>query len=270
MSRALVVARWELRSFAALWRVRLCLLVCLLAPFAFVAGVRGQTQLPEDSLFGRWVTESGFALPLLVLGFVAQWAAPALTALVAGDVFSGEDARGTWKTVLTRSTSRGEVFAGKVLAAVVWTVVLMVVLTASSTAAGLLVVGRQPLVGLSGQLVPAGHALPDVLGSWALTLPPVLGFTCLALALSVVTRSSVVGVVGPVLVGLAMQLYPFLGRSDVIGHLLLAFHLTSWHTLLLEQPGLRPVLESLAVSAAYACAALGVAWWRFSDRDELG
>ena len=38
MSRALVVARWELRSFAALWRVRICLLVCLIGPFAFVAG----------------------------------------------------------------------------------------------------------------------------------------------------------------------------------------------------------------------------------------
>ena len=131
-------------------------------------------------------------------------------------------------------------------------------------------VGRQPLVGLSGQLVPSGRALADVLGSWALAVPPVLGFTCLAVALSVVTRSSVVGVVGPVLVGLLMQLYPFLGRSDVVGHLLLAFHFSAWHSLLLAQPGVQPVVESLAVSVAYACAALGVAWWRFSDRDELG
>ena len=37
--------------------------------------------------------------------------------MVAGDIFSSEDHFGTWKTILTRSCSRGQLFAGKFLAA---------------------------------------------------------------------------------------------------------------------------------------------------------
>jgi ABC-2 type transport system permease protein len=267
---ALVVARWELRTLRALWRTRLVLLLCAVAPFVFTGLLHAQSQLPVDTLFGRWVKESGFALPLLVLGFVAQWAFPALTAVVAGDVFSSEDAHGTWKTILTRSRSKGDVFAGKVLAATAWTLLLLAVLTIASTAAGLLVVGHQALVGLSGQLVPSGRALLDVLAAWASTAPPVLGFTALALLLSLVTRSSVVGVVGPVLVGLLMQLYAFLGRSDLLGHAFLTLHFYAWHGFLLAAPTLRPLAESVAVSAAYVIGCLALAWWRFRDRDEVG
>jgi len=267
---ALVVARWELRTLQSLWRTRIAVALCAVAPFVFMGLLNAQAQLPVDTLFGRWVKESGFALPLLVLGFVAQWAFPALTAVVAGDIFSSEDAHGTWKTILTRSRSKGEVFAGKMLAAAAWPLLLLVVLAVASTVAGLVLVGNQPLVGLSGQLVPSAHALVDVLGAWASTTPPVLGFTAFALLLSVVSRSSVVGVVGPVLVGLLMQLYAFLGRSDLIGHLFLTLHFYAWHGFVLDHPTLRPLLESLAVSAAYVIGCLWVAWWRFRDRDEVG
>ena len=57
-------------------------------------------------------------MPLLMLGFAAQWVLPLLTALVAGDIFASEDQHGTWKTVLTRSVSRGQLFWAKTLAAV--------------------------------------------------------------------------------------------------------------------------------------------------------
>ena len=43
---------------------------------------------------------------------------------MAGDIFSSEDHFGTWKTVLTRSRGRGELFAGKVLAALTFALAL--------------------------------------------------------------------------------------------------------------------------------------------------
>ncbi len=75
---------------------------------------------------------SGFAIPLAVLGFGAAWVGPVLTAVVAGDIFSSEDRFGTWKTILTRAHSRGQLFAGKFLAALTFALTLMVLATGRS------------------------------------------------------------------------------------------------------------------------------------------
>jgi ABC-2 type transport system permease protein len=68
--------------------------------------------------------------------------------VLAGDVFSSEDRYGTWKTVLTRSLRRQELFAGKVLTVATLVAWLVALLALSSVAAGVLVVGDQSLVGL--------------------------------------------------------------------------------------------------------------------------
>src|ERR1043166_3052804 len=79
---------------------------CIVSPFAFAIAMRVQTNLPTDTLFGRAVNESGFAVPLVVLGFAALWAFPALASIVAGDVFSAEDRYGPWGTLLSRHRPR--------------------------------------------------------------------------------------------------------------------------------------------------------------------
>ena len=96
---------------------RLAAVACLLGPLAFTVFINTQSSVPADSLFGRWVHSSGFAVPLVVLGFAGDRRVPALASVVAGDIFASEDGHATWKTVLTRSCSRGDVFWGKCLAA---------------------------------------------------------------------------------------------------------------------------------------------------------
>jgi ABC-2 type transport system permease protein len=43
---------------------------------------------------------------------------PLLAAIVAGDIFAAEDQHGTWKTLLTRSVSRTQIFWAKTLTAI--------------------------------------------------------------------------------------------------------------------------------------------------------
>jgi len=121
--------------------------------------------LPSDTIFGVWVHSSGFAIPLVVLAFAGSWGFPVLAGVLAGDIFSAEDRYGTWKTVLTRSCRRQELFVGKVLAAATFSAGLVVLLAVSSVAAGLLLVGDQPLVGLSGALLAPGRTAVLVLAS---------------------------------------------------------------------------------------------------------
>ncbi len=110
--------RWEIRKLRAQYRARAVLLGAVLAPIPIALVIHGQSRPPKDTLFGRFATENGYALALLILGFSSQWVLPLLTAIVAGDVFASEDQHGTWKTVLTRSTSRAQLFWAKVLTAV--------------------------------------------------------------------------------------------------------------------------------------------------------
>ena len=78
------VLPWELRKLQAQLRVRVALGVCVFGPMLLAVVLGAQPGLPKDTLFGRHVHDSGFALPQLVLGFAANWAFPLMTSLVAG------------------------------------------------------------------------------------------------------------------------------------------------------------------------------------------
>jgi ABC-2 type transport system permease protein len=68
-----------------------------------------------------------------MLAFAAQWVLPLLAAVVAGDIFANEDQHGTWKTILTRSVSRSQVFWAKTLTAVLFNLAVLVVFAATIT-----------------------------------------------------------------------------------------------------------------------------------------
>ena len=261
---ALIVCLGELRKMTRLVRVQAVLAVCLIAPFVVAGGVSVQGAVPSDTLFGQWVHQSGYALSMVVLGFCGQWALPAVVALVAGDVFSAEDHLGTWKMLLTRSRSRTEVFLGKSLAILVWTVAALVVLAAASVGAAL-ALGAHPVVGLGGQLVPAGHAARLVAASWALQLPPMLGFAALALLLSIASRNSVVGIGVPVLLGLLLQVLSLVNLPPFVRIALLSTPFQSWHGLWVPHPFLGPVWHGLVTSSVWfaVCAVLS---WAIFDR----
>jgi ABC-2 type transport system permease protein len=268
--RVATAYRWEVTKLAAQARTRATLAVCLVAPFIFVVLLDRQDRVPKDTLYGRWVHASGFATPLMILGFAAQWVFPLLTSLVAGDIFASEDQHGTWKTILTRSHSRTQIFWAKTLAAATFATLVLAVLAVSCLAAGVLLVGHQPLEGLSGTLLPPGRTAGLVLAAWATALLPLLGFTAFGIMLSVLTRSSPMGIVGPVVLGLVMQLYSFLNGADAIRHLLLVTPFDSWHGLLAADPYYGALRQGALVSIAYIAICLTVAYTALRRRDITG
>jgi ABC-2 type transport system permease protein len=262
--------RAELRKLLAQLSTRVLFLVCLLGPAAFAVVLSEQSGVPGDTLLGVWVHSSGYAVPFVVLGFAGYLGLPLLAGALAGDLFASEDRYGTWKTVLTRSRTRRDVFLGKVLAGGAAMVVLLAVAALSSLIAGLLLTGDQPLVGLSGTLIPSGEALWLVLASWALITLPALAFTSLALLFSVATRSGIVGVLAPVLIALAMQLLALIGRGSIVHALLLASAFDIWHGLLAAPRFYAPLLIAAGVSLLWLVACLGGSWLLLRRRDFAG
>jgi ABC-2 type transport system permease protein len=248
-------------------KVRIVLATCVISPFVFAAVMRVQDSVPSDTLFGRAVKESGFATPLVILGFAALWIFPVISSIVGGDLFSAEDRYGTWKTVLIRSRGRGELFAAKALVALGFSSLAVVTLAVSSIAAGVLVLGADPLIDLSGVLLPAPLALRRVVIAWASVLPPIAALTAVAVMVSVVTRSSAAGIGLPVLAALTMQLGALMDGPEALRRLLVTSAFEAWHALLIEPRSFRPLVDATLVSAAYLSVSLTVAYRAFRRRD---
>lgn len=248
------VVQVELLKLRALWRVRLALLLVLAAPPAVLTVLQLQSGLPTDTLYGRWVQDIGLAFPLVLLGSAGVWGIPVLASLVAGDLVSSEDAHGTWPTLMTRSRDLRQLFWGKAVVAAATAVVLVAALGASALLSGVLLVGTQDLVGLSGQPVPFTDGTRLVLLAWLSALPTALAVCAGALLVSAATRSSLLGVAIPSLVAGVLGLLGLLAPLGSLRPLLITPGLTAWHGLLLEDAATGAVLASSG--ASLGCAAL--------------
>ncbi len=264
------VMSFELRKLIAQKRSWITIAAAAIMPILIVLVLQGQARPPKDTLFGRFIHDSGWSVPLLLLGFAGQWLLPLLTSIVAGDIFASEDQHGSWKTILTRSTSRTQLFLGKAFVAIGFALVAYAVLAASTIAMSVLIIGHQPLVGLAGQLIPSHDAARLVIESWATVAAPLIGFTCIAMALSVITRNVAVGIAAPVALGLVMQLVGSLGGIDLIRPLLLTTPLEAWHGLFVDPAFSGPLHFGLAVSAAWSIVSITIAYIVFRRRDYQG
>jgi ABC-2 type transport system permease protein len=262
--------RWEIVKLAAQIRSRALLAAALLIPIAVVAVLNGQEQPPSDTIYGKLIHLSGYAMPLLMLAFAAQWVLPLLAAVVAGDIFAGEDQHGTWKTILTRSVGRTHIFWAKTLTALAYNLLLLAVFAASTIVSSLLIIGHQPLTGLSGQTIASADALRLVLAAWATAIPPIIGFTALALLLSIRTRNPAFGIAAPVVIGFAMQLLGSVSGLDLTRKLLLTTPFEAWHGLFARHPFTGPLATGLAVSAGWTVICLTGAYLTMRRRDITG
>jgi ABC-2 type transport system permease protein len=262
--------RAERRKLTSQLATRVLALICLLGPFAFAVILQAQSASPADTLFGVWAHSSGFAVSLVGLGFAAQWGFPVIAGVLAGDMFSSEDRYGTWKMVLTRSCGRMEVFAGKVLAAATFSLAMLVITAVSSLLAGLLLVGDQPLVGLGGTLLPAGSCIWLVAVSWLVCALPMLAFTSMAVLFSVAARNGIIGVMGPSLVGLVMQLLALVGTGAWVHLLLVGSAFNSWNGLFTVHPFYGPLVVSMIVSILWTAGCLTASWLILRRRDFAG
>src|SRR6202012_3040908 len=143
---------------------------------------------------------------LVLLSFAGNWGLPVIAGLVGGDLFASEDRHGTWKTILTRSATRPDIFVAKLLAAAALSVALTLLLAASSIVAGVIFMGAHPLINLSGVTASAGEALRLTSLSWLPGCLPTLAYASIAVLFTIASRNGIVGVLGPLMVALVTQL----------------------------------------------------------------
>jgi ABC-2 type transport system permease protein len=259
--------RFELVKLVSQWRIRLLVIACWVAPALFVAVVSQQSSLPVDTLFGRLMHATGWAGPLVMLGFAGTWALPLLTSLVAGDVFAAEDRLGTWRHLLVAVRSPRRIFAAKALASLTVILLLVVGLACSSALGGIVAVGNQSLVGLDGHLLTPADAGANVLLAWSCVLAPTLALAGIGLLGSVALGRSPMGLLLPALVALGLQLAQVLPLPAAVRLALPGYAFIAWNGLFTSPAQLGPLLIGMAVSLVWAVTATTMAYLLFLRRD---
>jgi ABC-2 type transport system permease protein len=261
------VYRWEIAKLLAQKRTYLGLGAAMLVPLVFVIVLVLQTGGPNDVPLGRYIRDTGLAVPFVVLFFMSIWGFPLITALVAGDIVAAESHNGTLKTILTRSRERGEVFAGKVLASFSYTLVVVVAMGIVGLVAGSIAWGFHPLTSLSGTKVSAPHGLGLLAASLGIYVLPLVGIAAFGLLLSTVTRNSAASVVGTLMWALLMQLLGVLPGTEAIRPYLLGTQFEAWHGFLRVPADWTPVIRAVWVCALYIALPVFAAYLVFLRRD---
>jgi ABC-2 type transport system permease protein len=264
------VYKWELLKLLAQKRTYLGLGVAVLVPLIFTFVLIFKPGGPNDIPLGRYIRETGLALPFVVLFFMSIWAFPLITALVAGDIVASESHNGTLKTILTRSRNRGEIYAAKVLATLTYTAVVVLAMGAVAVTAASIEWGFNPLTSLSGTTVSAGHALGLLGASLAIYAWPMAAIAAFGLFLSTVTRNSAAAVVGTLMWALFMQLLGVLPGTEAIRPYLLGEQFQAWHGFLRTPADWTPVVRALWVCAIYVTVPLAAGYLVFVRRDVAG
>jgi ABC-2 type transport system permease protein len=261
---------WEVRKLLAQKRTYLGLGVAMAVPLIFTLVLVFKTGGPTEIPLGRYIRETGLALPFLVLFFMSIWAFPLITALVAGDIVAAESHNGTLKTILTRSRNRGEIYTAKVAAAFTYTAVAILAMGTVAVTAASIEWGFNPLTSLSGTTVSAGHGLGLLAASLAIYACPMAAIAAFGLFLSTVTRNSAAAVVGTLMWALFMQLLGVLPGTEPIRPYLLATQFEAWHGFLRIPTDWAPVVRALWVCALYVAIPVFAGYLVFLRRDVAG
>jgi ABC-2 type transport system permease protein len=259
--------RFELVKLVSQWRIRLLVLACWLAPAVFVAAVSQQSDLPTDTLFGRWMNVTGWAGPLVMLGFAGIYALPLLTSVVAGDVFAAEDRLGTWRHLLVAVRSHRRIFVSKALASLTVILVLVAGMAVSSAVGGVLAVGSHPLVGLDGHVIAPADAAGLVLLAWICVLAPTLALAGIGLLGSVALGRSPMGLLLPAVVALAMGVAQMLPLPVAVRLALPSYGFIAWEGLFTSPAQAGPLVIGIVVSLLWAVLATVLAYLVFVRRD---
>jgi ABC-2 type transport system permease protein len=268
------VWRWELRKLVSQKRTYLGFGLAVILPLIFVI-VQNVRQPHDrghggDSIFSAQITQSGLATPVLMLLFLSAFMLPLIASLVAGDIVANEDGNGTLKTILTRSVDRGQVFAAKALAAMLYATVAVLLSAIVATAAGVASWGFHSITTFSGTVVSAPEGLLLVFASNACYLIPLFAVVAIALLLSTSTRNSAAAVVGTVGVVILLFIVAQIPGLEGIRPYLLTEQFENWHGLLRTPTDWTPILHSLWVCALYAALALIASYLVFLRRDVAG
>ncbi|MFI7432806.1 ABC transporter permease subunit [Micromonospora haikouensis] len=263
----------EFRRQASRRRTQLALGFMVLLPLIVLVAFQFDSGNDDDGGGGEFssladlATSGGLNFTLFCLLVSASFLLVVVVALFCGDTVASEASWGSLRYLLAVPVPRARLLAVKLLVALAYSGLALLLLAGTALLAGTLRYGWEPLRSqVSAQLDPAEGLLrlAAVLGYLAVVLLAVAG---LAFLLSVVTDAALGAVGGAVLLWILSSILDQITALGGIRAFLPTHYANAWLGLLSTPVQTDDLVRGCISAIAYATLFWSLAFWRFTRKD---
>lgn len=273
-SRTLPV-RAEVRRQAARRRTQLALGFMVLLPLiilaAFEFGSNGNgNDRNGGGAFGSLVdlaTSGGLNFALFCLAVSAGFLLVVVVALFSGDTVASEASWGSLRYLLAIPVPRARLLAVKLIVALIYSLLALLLLAATALLVGTLRYGWHPLGSTVAASIPPGRGVLLLLAILAYLAVTMLVVAGLAFLLSVSTDAALGAVGGAVLLWILSGILDQITALGSIRSVLPTHYSDAWLGLLSTPPQVDDLVKGAITAISYATVFWGLAFWRFTRKD---
>jgi ABC-2 type transport system permease protein len=243
-------------------------LIVLLA-FEF-GGNGGDENNAGGGQFGSLVqlgTSSGLNFALFVIAVSSGFLLVVVVALFFGDTVASEASWGSLRYLLAIPVPRARLLGVKLVAALLYSLVAVVLMAGVSLLIGTLRYGWHPLGSTIATTIPPGAGLLRLLGVLAYLAVTLLIVAGLAFLLSTLTDAALGAVGGAVLLWILSGILDQITALGSIRNVLPTHYSEAWEGLLSTPIQAGDLAKGAICAVAYATLFWGLAFWRFTRKD---
>lgn len=266
--------RSELRLVLRRPRTLIALGLLALVPVVTAIGISIAAQSQSTSATGpgpgdlaTLVNDNGLVLPIFVLFMAMQMLLPMIGAMWAADALAGEASTGALRNLLVAPVGRARLLAVKAFGVAAATLLGVTVMAVSGVLSGVLLLGGDGMLTISGTTLGTGPALGRIMLTAALVTVQVWAVAAVALAISAVTEHPLV-VLAVALGGIIV--FGVLGAISALDWLHPVLITQSWDFFLDVMRDPMPVdgiVESLVRAGCYLVIGYSLAFGRVLTKD---
>ncbi len=226
----------------------------------------------EGPAFLSAVLTDGTLFPLAALAIVLPLFLPIAVSVVAGEAVAGEAAAGTLRYVLVRPVGRLRLLVAKLVSAMVFVVLTVLVVAATAYVVGITLLGDQSVTAVgstsvSGTTLSTPELVARTFLALAYAMLCMLGVAAIALFLSTVASSSLGAALGTMSIFVGSSLLLTLDASDAISDYLPTRYWLAFVDLFRDPILWRDVQAGVILQVAYVVIFFAAAWANFATKD---
>ena len=264
----------EVRRQASRRRTQLALgfmaLLPLIILLAFEFGGDGGDDDNGGGAFGSLVdlaTSGGLNFALFCLAVSAGFLLVVVVALFHGDTVASEASWGSLRYLLAVPVPRARLLGVKLIVALGYSLLALVILAGTALLAGTLRYGWHPLGSTIAAEIAPGPGLVRLLGILAYLAVTMLVVAGLAFLLSVLTDAALGAVGGAVLLWILSSILDQITALGSIRNILPSHYSDAWLGLLSTPAQVDELAQGSITAICYATLFWGLAFWRFTRKD---
>ena len=271
--RATLTVATEWRRQASRRRTRLTLGFMVLLPlivlgaFEFDSGADGDGGRGEFASLVEMATSGGLNFALFTIFVSASFLLVVVVALFCGDTVASEASWGSLRYLLAIPVPRARLLAVKLVVALGYSLLALLVLAGTALLAGPLRYGWSPLRSTVAAQIPPGEGLLRLLGILGYLAVVLLAVAGLAFLLSVTTDAALGAVGGAVLLWILSSILDQITALGAVRTVLPTHYAGAWLGLLSTPVQTDDLVRGAISAVCYATVFCGLAFWRFTRRD---